>query len=67
MPEHTIKDWGPIEQEAVLIIKTELSEFLVKFKSNELSFPGLRVAAPTTIDFQDIYLQEREGWGIQDF
>tara|TARA_A100001037_G_scaffold64619_2_gene56657 strand:- start:27980 stop:28780 length:801 start_codon:yes stop_codon:yes gene_type:complete len=55
MPEHTIKDWGPIEQEAVLIIKTELSEFLVKFKSNELSFPGLRVAAPTTIDFQDIY------------
>ena len=40
MSKDLIKDYWPIEQEAVLLIKTELSEFLQNFKPNRLSFPG---------------------------
>ena len=49
------KDYWPIEQEAVLLIKTELSAFLQKFKSKKLSFPGVKVGTPVTISLQDTY------------
>ena len=55
MSKDLIKDYWPIEQEAVLLIKTELSEFLQNFKPNRLSFPGLQVGAPVKISLQDTY------------
>ena len=55
MSKDLIKDYWPIEQEAVLLIKTELSEFLQNFKPNRLSFPGLQVGTPLKISLQDTY------------
>ena len=55
MPKDLIKDYWPIEQETVLLIKTDLSEFLQNFKSNQVSFPGLRTGTSVTISSHDTY------------
>ncbi|PZC44061.1 MAG: Inorganic triphosphatase YgiF, contains CYTH and CHAD domains [Chloroflexi bacterium] len=55
MPKDLNKDCWPIEQEAVLLIKTELSAFLQKFKSEKLFSPGIQVETPESISLQDTY------------
>ncbi len=55
MSKDLIKDSWPTEQEAVLLIKADLSKFLHKFNPSQLSFPGLKGGTPATITLQDTY------------
>jgi len=55
MSKDLIKDSWLTEQEAVLLIKTDLSGFLNEFNPNQLCVPGLQVRNPTTINLQDTY------------
>ena len=55
MSKDLIKNSWPTEQEAVLLIKTDLSGFLNEFNPNQLSVPGLQARNSTTINLQDTY------------